>query len=45
MYFDTTDLKLCVNVANAGSITQGAKLTYLTLQSAICNLQVNEYVG
>ncbi|CAB5661221.1 Uncharacterised protein [Providencia rettgeri] len=36
MYFDTTDLKLCVNVANAGSITQGAKLTYLTLQSAIC---------
>ncbi|MDB9565163.1 LysR substrate-binding domain-containing protein [Providencia rettgeri] len=34
MYFDTTDLKLCVNVANAGSITQGAKLTYLTLQSA-----------
>lgn len=34
MYFDITDLKLCVNVANAGSITHGAKLTYLTLQSA-----------
>ncbi|WP_333988096.1 LysR substrate-binding domain-containing protein [Providencia huaxiensis] len=34
MYFDITDLKLCVNVANAGSITQGAKLTYITLQSA-----------
>ncbi|MBN4866132.1 MULTISPECIES: LysR substrate-binding domain-containing protein [Providencia] len=34
MHFDITDLKLCVNVANAGSITHGAKLTYITLQSA-----------
>lgn len=34
MYFDITDLKLCINVANAGNITQGAKLTYLTLQAA-----------
>lgn len=34
MHFDITDLKLCVNVANAGSITGGANLTHITLQSA-----------
>ncbi|EPL9570303.1 LysR family transcriptional regulator [Providencia rettgeri] len=34
MHFDITDLQLCVNIANTGSITGGASLTHLTLQSA-----------
>lgn len=34
MHFDITDLQLCVNIANVGSITGGASLTHITLQSA-----------